>query len=54
MNSPKVLAIIPARGGSKGIPRKNIRPICGPAPDRLQHRGRIASQDGDACDRDDG
>jgi CMP-N,N'-diacetyllegionaminic acid synthase len=25
----KVLAIIPARGGSKGVPRKNIRPICG-------------------------
>ena len=25
----KVLAVIPARGGSKGVPRKNIRPICG-------------------------
>jgi len=25
----KILAVIPARGGSKGVPRKNIRPICG-------------------------
>ncbi len=23
------LAVIPARGGSKGLPRKNIRPLCG-------------------------
>lgn len=26
---PEVLAVIPARGGSKGIPRKNIRPFAG-------------------------
>ncbi|NBB78307.1 MAG: NTP transferase domain-containing protein [Verrucomicrobia bacterium] len=25
----KVLALIPARGGSKGIPRKNVRPLAG-------------------------
>jgi len=24
-----ILAITPARGGSKGIPRKNLRPLCG-------------------------
>ena len=25
----RVLAVIPARGGSKGVPRKNITPVCG-------------------------
>ena len=24
-----VLALVPARGGSKGVPGKNIKPICG-------------------------
>lgn len=27
--SEKILAVIPARGGSRGVPRKNIRPIFG-------------------------
>ena len=27
--NPKILAVIPARGGSKGVPRKNLRPIMG-------------------------
>lgn len=27
--TPMILGVTPARGGSKGLPRKNIRPICG-------------------------
>jgi CMP-N-acetylneuraminic acid synthetase len=27
--TPRTLAVIPARGGSKGVPRKNVRPVLG-------------------------
>ncbi|WP_160663965.1 acylneuraminate cytidylyltransferase family protein [Pseudarthrobacter sp. ATCC 49987] len=29
VRTPKILAVIPARGGSKGLPGKNIRPLMG-------------------------
>jgi len=29
VGKPEVLALIPARGGSEGIPRKNIRDFAG-------------------------
>ena len=29
LNNYKVLALIPARGGSKGLPGKNIKPLLG-------------------------
>lgn len=29
INGKTVLAIIPARGGSKGVPRKNVKDLCG-------------------------
>lgn len=27
--TPRILAVVPARGGSKGVPRKNLRPLGG-------------------------
>jgi CMP-N-acetylneuraminic acid synthetase len=29
VSRPSVLALVPARGGSKGVPRKNVRPLAG-------------------------
>ncbi len=29
MATPRVLAVVPARGGSKGLPGKNVRPLAG-------------------------
>ena len=29
INGKTILAVIPARGGSKGLPGKNIRELCG-------------------------
>src|SRR4030042_318389 len=58
---PRVLAVIPARGGSKGVPRKNIRPVCGKpliaytietalAARRLFHRIIVSTDDGEIAD----
>jgi CMP-N,N'-diacetyllegionaminic acid synthase len=52
----KTLAVIPARGGSKGVPRKNIRPVCGKpliaytiesalAAHHLLHRVLVSTED---------
>ena len=52
----KILAVIPARGGSKGVVRKNIRPICGKpliaytietalAAQHLLHRSIVSTED---------
>src|ERR1700754_4353235 len=44
----KLLAIIPARGGSKGVPRKNIRPLAGRP---LIAYSIVAAQQSKAVDR---
>ncbi|MGH9256187.1 MAG: cytidylyltransferase domain-containing protein [Vicinamibacterales bacterium] len=44
MTASRVLALIPARGGSKGIPNKNIRPLAGRT--LLEYAVRAASGSG--------
>ena len=59
-DSPKVLAVIPARGGSKGVPRKNIRPVggkpliawtieCALAARHLFHRVIVSTDDAETA-----
>lgn len=40
----KILALIPARGGSKGVPRKNVRPLAGKP--LIAHTLEVAAQVG--------
>lgn len=58
---PKVLAVIPARGGSKGVPHKNVRIVCGKpliaytietalAARRLFHRIVVSTDDPQIAD----
>lgn len=38
LNGKRILAVVPARGGSKGLPRKNVRPLDGvPLVTRVGH-----------------
>ena len=47
---PEILAIIPARGGSKGIPRKNIRPFAGHPLIAFSIAAALQAEIGDTCD----
>lgn len=49
-SEPRTLFIIPARGGSKGIPGKNIKPFCGqPLICRSIDHARAFAADADIC-----
>ena len=41
INGKTVLAIIPARGGSKRLPRKNVLDLAGKPYDRMDNRCSI-------------
>lgn len=48
MNEPDTLWIIPARGGSKGIPGKNVKPFCGrPLVSRAADQALALANSGD-------
>jgi len=42
LNGRRVLAVVPARGGSKGVPLKNIHPLAGQP--LIAHTGRLLQQ----------
>lgn len=44
----KILGLVPARGGSKGVPGKNLTPLAGRSPVR---RAYEAGRDSGVCDR---
>ena len=44
MTSSAVLGLVPARGGSKGVPGKNVRPLAGHT--LLEYTARAASESG--------
>jgi len=41
--TPRVLGLVPARGGSKGVPDKNLRPLAGKPLLQLVHEAAAAS-----------
>ena len=50
MNDDRILVVIPARGGSKGIPRKNIKPLGGlPLICHSIDQARLAAPGADIC-----
>lgn len=44
----KILGLVPARGGSKGVPGKNLQPLAGMS---LVRRAAVCARASDVCDR---